>query len=263
MPDTTTIKRSPFARAHEIAARFRQESGPKPLAEKKNDRGSLYLYEPIGAGWFGDGLTAKRIVDELDALKGVKVLDIFINCEGGDVFEAKAIYTNLKRFEAEKVVHIDGLAASAATFVAMAGDRIITAKGANWMIHEAACLAYGWAEDLRATADLLDLQNRDIADIYAARTGNSAEKCLAWMSEEKWMSADEALALKFSDAIEGADEPVENAASARIVALSEETRRRVAASRAAIASMGERVSQRRASPTPQREGQPERTRSAK
>lgn len=252
-------------RAQEIAAQYRQKltakAGPRPRSEKAGDRGALYIYEPIGAGWFGEGLTAKRVADELDALKGAKALDVFINSEGGDVFEAKAIFALLRRFEGEKTVHVDGLAASAATFIAMAGDRIITAPAATWMIHEAATLAYGWAADLRAVADVLDLENRSIAETYAKRTGHTSDECLAWMGEEKWMNAREALDLKFTDAIEGEDageEDVSNASGSSLVDLAEQTQRRIAA-RARIADMEQRT-RNRASPDPQRPGQPERGR---
>lgn len=165
---------------------------------------SLYIYQVIGTDWWtGEGVTAQAVADLLDGLKGVKTLNIFINSEGGDVFEAKAIYTNLKRFAGEKVVHIDGLAASAATFIAMAGDKIITAPEASWMIHEAWGGAMGEAADLRAYADLLDMQNADLASIYAKRTGGTVDDMRALMAATTWMTAADAKARGFTDEISG------------------------------------------------------------
>jgi ATP-dependent Clp protease protease subunit len=164
-------------------------------------------------------------------------LDIFINSEGGDVFEAKAIYAQLKRFgaDAEVIVHIDGIAASAATFVAMAGDKIITAPEATWMVHEAWTLAMGNAGDLRDTADLLDMMNEDIAAIYAKRTGRSVEEMRAMMSVETWMNAQEAKDAKFTDEIasydDGEDEEdvVEAKSTLKVAAVAETTNQRLSA----------------------------------
>lgn len=216
----------PFARAHEIAARHRaQRPAPKQLFSRAlqnaldetapSSRGSLYIYEVIGEDWWtGGGVTGKSVVEALSALKGVKTLDVFINSEGGDVFEAKAIHENLKRFDAEKVVHIDGIAASAATFIAMAGDTIITAPAATWMIHEAWSIALGRADDMRSMADVLDLQNRSIAETYAERTGKPVDEMLALMAAETWMSAQEAKDLGFTDEIAREDEDTSAAAAA-------------------------------------------------
>lgn len=195
----------PFAKAHEIAQRFRNGT-TKTLFNKKDKTGSLYVYEVIGEDWWtGGGVTAKKVVEALDAMGDVKNLDIFINSEGGDVFEAKAIFANLKRFGAQKTVYIDGIAASAATFIAMAGDKIITAPAATWMVHEAWSVALGRAEDMRSMADVLDLENQAIAETYAKRTGRPVDEMVKLMAEETWMSAQEALDNKFTDEISSDD----------------------------------------------------------
>jgi ATP-dependent Clp protease protease subunit len=175
----------------------------------KEDRatavGELYIYEPIGWDcWTDSGITGNSVKEALDAMEGVKLLNIFINCEGGDVFEAKAIYSQLKRFQAEKIVHIDGIAASAATFIAMAGDRIKTSPVATWMVHQAWTGAAGRAVDLRACADLLDLENNTIAETYARRTKKTPAEMLDLMSappDGTWMNAAKALELGFTDEI--------------------------------------------------------------
>lgn len=196
--------------------------------------GNLYIYAMIGSSWFEEGVTAEGVRQALDGLRGVKTLNIFINSEGGDVFEAKAIYTQLKRFAAEKVVHIDGLAASAATFIAMAGDRIVTSPAATWMIHEAWTVAMGNAGDLRDSADLLEMINEDIAKLYADRTGKDISTVRELMAAETWMTAQEALDLGFTDEIATfADDAEDDApaakASGKLEAVAETTHQRIAA----------------------------------
>lgn len=213
------MKHAGLQRAHRLAAKYKEAKGPRPLfAEQSAAKGSLYIYETIGEDfWSGGGLTAKSVSEALAQMSGVKTLDIFINSGGGDIFEAKAIYSQLRRFNAERVVHIDGIAASAATFIAMAGDRIITAPSATWMIHEVWAFAGGRASEMRALADVLDLENKAFAETYAKRTGQSVEDVLAWMNAETWMSAAEAKERGFTDEIaesETADDESESLAAA-------------------------------------------------
>lgn len=209
---------NPFAKARALAEHFR--GGPVAIARTtlKNKGadpvvGELFIYEQIGFDcWTGEGVTGKSVKDALDTMKGVKTLNVYINSEGGDVFEAKAIYSQLKRFGAEKIIHIDGIAASAATFIAMAGDKIITSPVATWMIHQAWSGAMGRAEDMRAMADLLDLENQTLAETYAARTKKGVDEMLALMSappDGTWMNAQKALELGLTDEI-GTDESTDN-----------------------------------------------------
>lgn len=205
-----TVKRS-FLKAFQLAAKHAEQrfaDKTPPLFAKKSDTvGELWVYEVIGEDWWtGGGVTAKKVSDALRELGSVKTLNIFINSPGGDVFEAKAILTNLQRFDGEKVVHVDGIAASAATLIAMAGDRIITAAHANWMVHEASALAYGRAQDMRDMADLLDLQNQDLAETYARQTERPVSEMLELMSAETWMSAQQALDEGFTDEVAKADD---------------------------------------------------------
>lgn len=214
------VKRQPLLKALERHQKFSAKLGkaPEGMFAKSDTRGSLYIYDIIGQDfWTGGGVTADAVQKALAKLQGVKALDIFINSPGGDIFEGKAIYADLKRFDAEKVVHVQGLAASAASFIAMAGDTIKTAKFADWMVHEGSAFAYGWAEDLRTTAELLDKQNQDMAEIYSRRTGRPAAEMMALMSAETWMSAEEALAQKFTDEVvdeDAQEEPARKTAAA-------------------------------------------------
>jgi ATP-dependent Clp protease protease subunit len=111
-----------------------------------------------------------KFADDLKALGNVKTIDLRINSEGGSVFDGKAMYTQLVEHKAKVITHIDGLAASAASFIAMAGDEIEIAEGGFVMIHNAWLFAMGDARELRRTADLLDTVNGTIIDVYVART---------------------------------------------------------------------------------------------
>lgn len=208
-----------FLKASVIAQRFRAQvqstlpDGVAPVRAKKSADGKvgeLFIYEPIGYDcWTGSGITAKDVQASLEEMKGVKALNIFINCEGGDVFEAKAIYSQLLRFSAKKTVHVDGIAASAATFIAMAGDKIVTSPVGTWMIHEVWSGAMGNASDMRAVADLLDMETGTIAQTYAKRTKRPVEEMRALMSDETWMNAEQALAGGFTDEIVETAAPAE------------------------------------------------------
>lgn len=172
------------------------------VVSKGTDGAEIYIYGVIGGDWFGDGITPKQVADDLKALgKGVKAIDVRINCEGGNVFDGKAIYSLLVEHRAKITVKIDGLAASAASFIAMAGDTIEIAEGAFVMVHDAYGIAFGRAEDMRAYADLLDTVNATIRDVYVGRTKQSDDKVKKWMKDETWFTAKEAVSNGFADSM--------------------------------------------------------------
>jgi ATP-dependent Clp protease protease subunit len=201
-------------KAHRIAMKSRERFDRRPITDRPGERliyaksdvaGELYVYQQIGATYFGDGLTGDSVRQALDAMKGVKALNVYINSEGGDVFEAKAIFSQLQRFEAAKTVYIDGIAASAATFIAMAGDTIVNSPVATWMVHNPWTVAVGSADEMRKTADVLDLEAKTLAETYAKKTGASVEDMLALMSTETWMGAQDAVAQGFADKVSDPD----------------------------------------------------------
>lgn len=163
------------------------------VTDAKAKRGEIVMYGVIGMDWYGDGITAKSFEKELKALGKVDTIDLRINSEGGSVHDARAIYNLLNQHSARVEVHIDSLAASAASFVAMAGDKITIAESGFFMIHNARMFAGGTAEDFEAAAKFLRTVNRTIADTYIARTGNSADKVQKWMDAETWFTGQEAL----------------------------------------------------------------------
>lgn len=172
-------------------------------AARRETRGEIYVYGPIGAYWL-DGIGAKEFAGELKGLRGVAGLDLRINSDGGDVFEAKAMYTLLRDFAAggaEITVHVDGIAASAASFLAMAGDEIRISEGAWMMVHNAWGLAIGDAGEMRRYADLLEAVSASIADTYIARSGAAAETVAAWMDAETYFDGAEAVAAGLADTL--------------------------------------------------------------
>lgn len=168
----------------------------KVTINAKADRAEMLIYEDIGAGWFGDGLTAKTFAKELKALGGVKTLDVRLNSGGGDVFEGMTIYRQLADHSAHVNIHIDGLAASIASVIAMAGKTISIAESGFLMIHDAWGMAMGGSQEMRRTADLLDSTSAAIADVYHKRSGMPLDEIRALMADETWMTAGEAMERK-------------------------------------------------------------------
>ncbi len=163
------------------------------------------IYDEIGAY----GVSAKGFLAELGALPEGTPIDLRLNSPGGSVFDAVAIFNALKRHAATVTVWIDGIAASAASYVAMAGDEIVMPENAFLMIHDPAGLVMGTAADMRAMAEALDKVGGSLAAGYAAKSGRSADEIAALMAAETWLDASEALALGFADRL---SEPVRIAA---------------------------------------------------
>ena len=144
-------------------------------------------------------------MQDLAAIKAAKI-HLRINSPGGDVFEARAIATAIREHPAEIIAHVDGLAASAASFVALAGDRVQISRGAMFMIHNAWVFALGNAEELRKLAELLEKVDGDLTADYVRETGESQDQVEAWMEAETWFTAEEAIEHGFADAIAGDEE---------------------------------------------------------
>lgn len=150
--------------------------------------------------WWG-GVSSKNVRDWLAANASAKEVTVRLNSPGGDAFEGVAIYNALKRHGARVIVEVEGLAASAASVAAMAGDEIRVHQGAQLMIHEAQTVAYGPASEFNKAADRLRKINSEVADVYAARTGQTRAKVLDLMAAETWMGATEAKSLGFATSV--------------------------------------------------------------
>lgn len=172
----------------------------KFFAKASGKRGEVFIYDAIGKSYFDEGVSANSFAQALKDMGKVSALDIYINSPGGSVFEGLAIYNQIKRFDAQKVVHVDGIAASIASVIAMAGDEVRIAANGMFMIHDPWGLAMGTAADMRKEAEALDKIRAVLLDNYVARTGGKRDEISAWMSAETWMNADEALERGFATA---------------------------------------------------------------
>lgn len=169
----------------------------------KNEGGKaeLYIYGDIDAVQFwGDEITPRVIQQQLDGCSGP--LDVYINSGGGDVFAGQTIYNLLKRYNGVVTVHIDGLAASIASVIAMAGDKIIMPENALMMIHNAWAIAIGNSGEHRRMAEELDRVDVLIRDVYAARSKQEPQAIADYMAAETWFTATEALEAGLVDEIE-------------------------------------------------------------
>lgn len=183
-----------------------------------NDRVQLEIYGQIGGfSWWDEDepVTGKSLRRELKNHKG-KDLEVHINSPGGSVFEGLAIYNALKQHDGEVRVVVDALAASAASFVAMAADdgQLVMARNAVMMIHDASGVAIGNAADMRDMAELLEKHSDNIADIYAQRSGEDATFWRMAMIEETWYTGLEAVEAGLADSVlEDEDEEAEKVAA--------------------------------------------------
>ena len=149
--------------------------------------------------WTGEGVTAAQVKEALKAMGKAPVV-VSLNSPGGDAFEGVAIYNLLREHPGEITVRVLGLAASAASVVAMAGDRIEMGEAAFLMIHSAWGVVIGNRNDMREFADLLDALDRSVAEVYARRSGQEVKAVLKMMEKETWLDAENAIETGFADA---------------------------------------------------------------
>ncbi len=183
---------------------------------------SIYIYDEVGAF----GITAADFVAELNGVQAQNI-DLHINSPGGDIFDGVTIFNALVQHRAQVTTYVDGLAASAASFITQAGDRRVMAQTATMMIHDGQGVVVGDAADMRDMADLLDKESNIIAGIYARRAGGDVADWRARMQDTAWFNADEAVTAGLADEIQGkapaddppADEPQNQAPSFDAAAL--------------------------------------------
>lgn len=180
------------------------------VSMKGTDTAEVLLYDVIGRDFWGDGVSAKDFRAEVKKIKAA-TLNLRINSPGGSVTEAAAILQTLDEFPGRVEVDIDGVAASAATLVMMAGDEVRAATNALVMIHNPWAGVMGTAADMRRTADLLDKVRGQILDRYAQRGTLSRDEFAAAMDAETWYTGAEAIDTGLVDAV---TDPVSAAAFA-------------------------------------------------
>lgn len=196
--------------------------------KKAGDKSAeILIYDQIGADpWTGEGLTAKDFAKAVRALGSVQTLTVRINSPGGDVFDGLAIHNTLKRHAAKVNVRVDGIAASPATLIAMAGDTITVPDNAFLLIQSPTGYQVGTADDMLAMAAELERLNTAFAETYAGRSGGrmTIERARALMKEDRLMPAAEARELGLADVVA---EPVRMAAAFDMSGLAPKARKAV------------------------------------
>jgi len=192
-------------------------SAAKPWYRIVNDAGDgparVDVFDEIGGSWFSDGVTASGFTEALAGIPVNRAIECHINSPGGDVFDGLAIYNALASRPGPVTTVVDGLAASAASFIAQAGKIRVVSPGSMMMIHDASGLAIGNAADMRELADLLDQVSDNLADIYAAHSGQPAAGWRAAMQAESWYKASDAVDAGLADRL--AERPAPEGATAR------------------------------------------------
>ena len=168
------------------------------------NQGELTLYGEISnETWWGDEVTPKEFKADLDNLGEIDTLNIFINSPGGDVFAGQTIYSMLKRHKAQKNVYIDGLAASIASVIAMAGNTIFMPKNSMMMIHNPWTIGMGNAADFRKLAEDLDKIRESLIAAYENQSMLTRDEIIEIMDNETWLTAKECEEYGFCHVVEG------------------------------------------------------------
>lgn len=192
----------------DVSDRAMARYNPAIMAAADDDN-SISVLDYIGDYW-GEGVTAKRIAAALRSIGRDNPVTVNINSPGGDMFEGLAIYNLLREHRGEVTVKVLGMAASAASTIAMAGDRIEIGRAAFFMVHNCWVLAMGNRNDLREFAEYLEPFDRAMADVYAGRTGRPLDDMIELMDAETWIGGSDAVDGSFADALLPADEARED-----------------------------------------------------
>ncbi|AVS67861.1 peptidase [Paracidovorax avenae] len=215
-----TLKKLPEIRAdHRLgAAQFDARPDalerwqPEVRAAAEGDN-AISIYDAIGESWDGSGVTAKRIGAALRSIGAGKDVTVNVNSPGGDFFEGVAIYNLLREHQGKVTVRVMGLAASAASIIAMAGDEILMGDGSFLMVHNAWAVAVGNRHDMRDAAERLEPFDAAMAGVYAARAGISATEAAALMDKETWIGAAQAVEDGFATGLIDGKEITKNASA--------------------------------------------------
>lgn len=194
-----------FTKADVLDRWSAEAAGMRPAALSGGDN-VITMFDIIGEDfWSGGGITAKGVAAQLRAI-GDRPIEVQINSPGGDMFEGIAIYNVLREHPQPITIKIMGMAASAASIVAMAGDTIEIGAASFVMIHNCWVLAIGNRHDMAETAAWLEPFDAAMVDVYAARTGQDAKQIAKWMDAETYMSGSQAVERGFADALLPADQ---------------------------------------------------------
>lgn len=185
------------------------------------DAATIWLYDAIVRDDYWGGISALTVGQALAEYRDKAEIHLRIDSPGGDVFAGRAMEQLITEHPGRVIAHIDGFAASAASYVALAAAERIISPGGMFMVHKAWTMTWGNELDLRKTADLLGKIDETLIETYAARTGQDSEQLRAWIGAETWFNATESLDNGFATAIAGgADDSEEELAENRAWDLS-------------------------------------------
>jgi ATP-dependent protease ClpP protease subunit len=209
---------------------------PEVRAANESDT-SISIYDSIGENWDGTGITAKKISAILRTIGSDKDVTVNLNSPGGDFFEGVAIYNLLREHKGKVTTRVVGLAASAASVIAMAGDEILMGEGTFLMIHNAWTVAIGNRHDMADAAALLEPFDAAMAKLYANRAGITEAAAASIMDDETWIDASQALKDGFAtgmiDSADVAHDKPATASNKKAVAMVEASMKRSGYSRSA------------------------------
>lgn len=174
---------------------------PGVQAAVEGDDNVISIYDVIGEDfWTGEGVTSKRIAGALRRIGNQDVV-VNVNSPGGDFFEGIAIYNLLREHPAKVTIKVLGLAASAASIIAMAGDEIQISEVGFLMVHNAWAVAVGNRHDFAETAATLEPFDDAMASLYATRAGVDKAEAASWMDDETWFNGSRAVEIKLADSL--------------------------------------------------------------
>lgn len=191
------FKNEKYSKMAEIPHQFK--------AETVGDSSKITIYGVIGSSWWDDSTSASDIERVLKDINS-DTIHVHINSGGGDAFDGIAIYNQLKNHAAKIIIHIDGLAASAASIIAMAADELIMNTGSMLMIHEGSTFDWGTKTQFRKTLNALEGLDKSIADVYMTRFKGEREEIDTMIVNETWFTADEAVEVGLADKVNKVNE---------------------------------------------------------
>jgi len=196
------VNRDRFKTARPVARLREGRADWYRIEAKSSAKASIYIYDEIGYV----GITAQDFVRDLQAVKAPEI-ELHIDSPGGDVFDAVSIYNAVRDHPAVVTTVVDSLAASAASFIAQAGDKRVMNRNSTMMIHDGHGMAIGNASDMSAMVDMLDRVSDNIASIYALHAGGTAEGWRELMRAETWYTGEEAVEAGLADEVVSMAEP--------------------------------------------------------
>lgn len=198
------LSRPPKVHAYEPDPALLRAWTPGLRAENSDGANVITILDQIGADWYGEGVTSKRIAAALRSIKADEIV-VDINSPGGDFFEGVAIYNLLRQDPRKVTVRILSLAASAASVIAMAGDEVQIGRAGFLMVHNAWVVAVGNRHDLAEAASTMEPFDDAMAAVYAEKAGVDRTQAAAWMDGETWFNGEDAVNAGLADTFLSAD----------------------------------------------------------